>query len=74
MTTATTGTYSLSVRYGSYNVTATRDGYGTFTADDHEGVNVPNDGKAIDDLVGTPAGEDNASPECADPERNSIPH
>ena len=55
-TTATTGTYSLSVRYGSYNVTAARDGH-TFTT--VEGVNVPNDGKAIDDIVGT-AAEDNA--------------
>ena len=60
MTTATTGTYSLSVRYGSYNVTATRDGY-DFTADNGsvEGINVPNDGKAIDDIVGK-AAENNA--------------
>ena len=55
-TTATTGTYSLSVRYGSYNVTAARAGH-TFTT--VTGVNVPNDGKAIDDIVGT-AAEDNA--------------
>ena len=55
-TTGTTGTYSLSVRYGQYSVSAAKHGY-TFT--DTTGVNVPNDGKAINDLVGTPA-EDNA--------------
>ena len=55
-TTGTTGTYSLSVRYGQYNVTAAKHGYEITSA---EGINVPNDGKAIDDLVGTPA-EDNA--------------
>ena len=55
-TTATTGTYSLSVRYGQYNVTAARAGH-TFTT--VEGVNVPNDGKAIKNIVGT-AAEDNA--------------
>ncbi|MCY4574778.1 MAG: carboxypeptidase regulatory-like domain-containing protein, partial [Gemmatimonadetes bacterium] len=55
-TTGTTGTYSLSVRYGQYGVTAAKHGY-TFT--DTTGVNVPNDGKALNDLIGTPA-EDNA--------------
>ncbi len=56
-TTGTTGTYSLSVRYGQYSVSATKAGY-TFT--DTTGVNVPNDGKALKDLIGTPA-EDNAN-------------
>ncbi|MCY4667944.1 MAG: carboxypeptidase regulatory-like domain-containing protein, partial [Rhodococcus sp.] len=55
-TTGTTGTYSLSVRYGQYDVAATKHGY---TIPGATGINVPNDGKAIDDLVGTPA-EDNA--------------
>ena len=55
-TTGTTGTYSLSVRYGQYDVTATKHGYSITEA---TGINVPNDGKAIDDLVGTPA-TDNA--------------
>ena len=50
-TTGTTGTYSLSVRYGQYSVSATKDGY---TITDTTGVNVPNDGKALNDLVGTP--------------------
>ena len=49
-TTGTTGTYSLSVRYGQYGVMADKDGY-TFT--DTTGVNVPNDGKALNDLIGT---------------------
>ena len=49
-TTGTTGTYSLSVRYGQYSVSAAKAGY-TFT--DTTGVNVPNDGKAINDLIGT---------------------
>ena len=51
-TTGTTGTYSLSVRYGQYSVSAAKHGYTITSA---EGINVPNDGKAIDDLVGTPA-------------------
>ena len=55
-TTGTTGTYSLSVRYGQFNVGAEKHGYEFTMA---ENINVPNDGKAIDDLVGTPA-EDNA--------------
>ena len=50
-TSAATGAYSLSVRYGQYGVSAAKNGY-TFT--DTTGVNVPNDGKAINDLVGTP--------------------
>ncbi|MCY4574776.1 MAG: carboxypeptidase regulatory-like domain-containing protein [Gemmatimonadetes bacterium] len=51
MTTSTaTGSYSLSVRYGQYGVTAAKPGY-TFT--DTTGVNVPNDGKAQNDLIGT---------------------
>ncbi|MCY4667623.1 MAG: carboxypeptidase regulatory-like domain-containing protein, partial [Rhodococcus sp.] len=50
-TTATTGSYSLSVRHGLYNVTATKPGY-DFTDSDTTGVNVPNDGKALRDLVG----------------------
>ena len=49
-TTGTTGTYSLSVRYGQYGVSAAKHGY-TFTS--ASGITVPNDGKAIDDLVGT---------------------
>ena len=49
-TTANTGSYSLSVRYGQYGVTAVKAGY-TFT--DTTGINVPNDGKALNDLVGT---------------------
>ena len=49
-TTANTGSYSLSVRYGQYGVTAAKAGY-TFT--DTTGINVPNDGKALNDLVGT---------------------
>ena len=55
-TTGTTGTYSLSVRYGQYDVSAAKHGY-TFT--EATGISVPNNGNAIDDLVGTPA-EDNA--------------
>ena len=49
-TTANTGAYTLSVRYGQYSVSAAKAGY-TFT--DTTGVNVPNDGKAQNDLVGT---------------------
>ncbi len=49
-TTANTGSYTLSVRYGQYGVSAAKAGY-TFT--DTTGVNVPNDGKALNDLVGT---------------------
>ena len=49
-TTANTGSYSLSVRYGQYGVSAAKAGY-TFT--DTTGVNVPNDGKALNDLIGT---------------------
>ena len=49
-TTANTGAYTLSVRYGQYGVTAAKAGY-TFT--DTTGVNVPNDGKAQNDLIGT---------------------
>ncbi len=56
-TTGSTGSYTLSVRYGQYSVTAAKAGY-AFTQVDN--VNVPNDGMAIDDIVGTPA-EDNAS-------------
>ena len=49
-TTGATGSYILRVPYGRYNVEAERDGY-TFTmATD---VSVPNDGSAIDNLVGT---------------------
>ena len=50
-TTGTTGTYSLSVRYGQYEVTATKPGY---EITDTTNVNVPNDGKALNDLIGTP--------------------
>ena len=56
-TTGTTGTFSLSVRYGQYDVTAAKHGYSFTSA---TAVNVPNDGTAIDDLVGTPA-TDNAN-------------
>ena len=55
-TTGATGTFSLSVRYGQYDVTAEKHGY-TFTS--ATAINVPNDGTAIDDLVGTPS-ESNA--------------
>ena len=50
-TSAATGAYSLSVRYGQYGVSAAKNGY---TFSDTTGVNVPNDGKALNDLVGTP--------------------
>ena len=50
-TSAATGTYSLSVRYGQYDVSADKAGY---TFSDTMGVNVPNDGKALNDLIGTP--------------------
>ena len=48
-TTGATGTYVLSVRYGQYQVAATKAGY---TKGEFDGtVNVPNDGKAIADIV-----------------------
>ncbi|MCY4669552.1 MAG: carboxypeptidase regulatory-like domain-containing protein [Rhodococcus sp.] len=50
-TTSTTGRYSLFVRYGQYTVTAEKHGY-DFT--EATGITVPNDGKAQDDLEGTP--------------------
>ena len=55
-TTGTTGTYTLSVRPGSYTVEADKAGY-SFT--EVKAVNVPNDGKAIEDIIGT-GEEDNA--------------
>ena len=56
-TTGATGSYILRVPYGSYTVTAMRDGY-TFT--DLENVSVPNDGTAQDNIEGTVM-EDNAN-------------
>ena len=47
-TTGATGSYILRVPYGSYSVTAMRDGYGVGTISD---VSVPNDGSAQDDIA-----------------------
>ena len=67
-TTGTTGTYTLSVRPGSYTVEADKDGY-SFT--EVKAVNVPNDGKAIEDIIGT-GEEDQRGPQFADPEWCNI--
>ncbi|MDE2804223.1 MAG: carboxypeptidase regulatory-like domain-containing protein [Gemmatimonadota bacterium] len=49
-TTGATGTYVLRVPYGTYTVSATKNGHTFSSVSD---VSVPNDGRPIDNIVGT---------------------